>query len=69
MSDDYQISDLPFPVAYPLYWALDGESKLAISGRRRNAIFTVYQAMRLTALLMLADYLEDPGPGDPNLAN
>jgi tetratricopeptide (TPR) repeat protein len=25
--------------------------------------------MRLTALLMLADYLEDPGPGDPNLAN
>jgi hypothetical protein len=69
VSDGYEISDLPFPVGYPLYWALDSEGKLAISDRRRNAIFAVYQAMRLTALLMLADYLEEPGDGDPNLAN
>ncbi|MCC7539835.1 MAG: tetratricopeptide repeat protein [Deltaproteobacteria bacterium] len=49
------LASLPFPIAYPLAHARD----CALSPRDRldNAIFAVYQAMRLTALLLLADYL------------
>ena len=52
------LSRLPFPVAYPLYWMRDPDGKLEPSGRYENAILTCYQAMRLAALLMLADYLQ-----------
>ena len=48
---------LPFPVAYPLHFAND--ATLAPSARLDNLIFATYQAMRTTALLLLADYLED----------
>jgi hypothetical protein len=46
---------LPFPVAYPLAFALDDSRPP--SERLDNVIFTAYQAMRTTALLILADYL------------
>jgi tetratricopeptide (TPR) repeat protein len=51
-----ELSELPFPVAYPLHWTRDGG--LSAADRRANAIFACYQAMRLAALLMLADYLD-----------
>lgn len=46
---------LPFPVAYPLHHARD--RSLSAGDRLDNAIFVAYQAMRLSALLLLADYL------------
>jgi hypothetical protein len=61
------LSRLPFPVAYPLYWAHDPEGKLGVAERRANAIFSCYQAMRLAAPLMLADYL-DIEETDPNVS-
>ena len=49
------LDTLPFPVAYPLHHAQD--PSLSASDRLANTIFVAYQAMRLTALLLLADYL------------
>ena len=49
------LEDLPFPVAYPLAHARD--TRLSARDRVANAIFGSYQAMRATALLLLADYL------------
>lgn len=49
------LASLPFPIAYPLAHARD--CALAPRDRLDNAIFAAYQAMRLTALLLLADYL------------
>ena len=49
------LAGLPFPVAYPLSWALD--PSLSTGDRIDNAIFAAYQAMRLAGLLLLADYL------------
>lgn len=68
MSKVANIDQLPFPVAYPLHWARDPDGRLGISGRRANAVFACYQAMRLAALLMLADYLEDEET-EPSLAS
>jgi tetratricopeptide (TPR) repeat protein len=48
--------DLPFPVAHPLAFARD--PALGPTERLNNAIFAAYQAMRTTALLLLADYLD-----------
>jgi tetratricopeptide (TPR) repeat protein len=58
------LTRLPFPVAFPLFWAHDPSGGLGVAERRANAIFSCYQAMRLSALLMLADYLdvEDTDP-------
>jgi len=61
------LSKLPFPVAYPLYWARDPDNRLQTADRWKNTVFTAYQAMKLTALLLLADYLEDEHT-DPRLA-
>ncbi len=47
---------LPFPVAHPLAFARD--AALTPTERLNNTIFTAYQAMRTTALLLLADYLD-----------
>ncbi|NVZ08222.1 hypothetical protein HW932_02975 [Allochromatium humboldtianum] len=49
------LENLPFPVAYPLAHARDPQ--LSARDRSDNAIFAAYQAMRTTALLLLADYL------------
>ncbi|MDG4584377.1 MAG: hypothetical protein P9E67_09895 [Candidatus Competibacter sp.] len=49
------LADVPFPIAYPLAYARD--SRLSVSERLDNALFAAYQAMRVTALLLLADYL------------
>ncbi|MSP56047.1 MAG: hypothetical protein EXR69_10645, partial [Myxococcales bacterium] len=49
------LDHLPFPVAYPLHHAQD--ASLSASDRLDNTIFVAYQAMRLTTLLLLADYL------------
>ncbi|MEA3642580.1 MAG: tetratricopeptide repeat protein, partial [Lamprobacter sp.] len=54
-SEVLNLDSLPFPVAYPLAHAGDG--RLAARDRAANAIFAGYQAMRVTALLLLADYL------------
>jgi hypothetical protein len=62
------LSGLPFPVAYPLYWAHDPAGSLGVPERRANAIFSCYQAMRLATLLMLSDYL-DVKETDPELAS
>lgn len=64
------ISEIPFPVAYPLHWARDQEGILSAGDLRANAIFAAYQAMRLATLLMLADYLDrDDLPADPMLVD
>ena len=47
---------LPFPLALPVARSLAPE--LSVEARTRNAIFAAYQAMRLLALLLLADYLD-----------
>jgi len=62
------LSGLPFPVAFPLYWARDPRASLGVETRRANAIFACYQALRLAALLMLADYLEVE-ESDPELSS
>ena len=49
------LEHLPFPVAYPLAHARD--ARLPARDRVANAIFAAYQAMRTTALLLLADHL------------
>jgi hypothetical protein len=49
------LSRVPFPVAYPLHFARS--TTLNVTDRRNNAIFACYQAVRLTALLLLADYV------------
>ena len=49
------LETLPFPVAYPLAHARD--ARLSARDRAANAIFAAYQAMRTTALLLLAEYL------------
>lgn len=49
------LTDVPFPVAYPLTHARD--ERLLASDRLHNIIFAAYQAMRVTGLLLLADYL------------
>jgi hypothetical protein len=50
------IDRLPFPVAYP--WHMSLNQNLDPVRRVNNMIFTAYQAMRLTGLLLLSDYLE-----------
>lgn len=47
---------LPFPVAHPLSYARD--ESLYVTKRVDNTQFAAYQAIRTTALLLLADYLE-----------
>lgn len=49
------LADVPFPIAYPLAYARD--VRLSVSERLDNALFAAYQAVRVTALLLLADYL------------
>ncbi len=49
------LAHVPFPVAYPLMFARDEGQ--APADRLTNTIFAAYQAMRTTALLLLADYL------------
>ncbi len=49
------LQTLPFPVAYPLSFAQD--PSLGPRDRLHNAQFATYQAMRVTTLLLLADYL------------
>lgn len=49
------LEGVPFPVAYPLAFARD--ESLPPSSRVDNTIFAGYQAMRTTALLLLAEYL------------
>lgn len=46
---------LPFPVAHPLSYARS--ESVAIPDRIHNTLFAAYQAVRTTALLLLADYL------------
>lgn len=55
-ADSSSLDDLPFPIAFPLLHARD--ERLSAGDRLENAIFVAYQAMRLTALLLLADYLD-----------
>lgn len=50
------IDRLPFPAAYPWYMSLN--TGLGPVKRVNNMIFTAYQAMRITGLLLLSDYLE-----------
>ncbi|MDP2339509.1 MAG: zinc ribbon domain-containing protein [Deltaproteobacteria bacterium] len=50
------LESLPFPVAHPLAFALD--ERLTPTERLDNVLFGAYQAMRTTALLLLADYLD-----------
>jgi tetratricopeptide (TPR) repeat protein len=50
---------LPFPAAYPWHMSLDVH--LPPEKRVNNMIFTAYQAMRITGLLLLSDYLESNG--------
>ena len=50
------LDHLPFPVAYPLSHALD--PGLNVSERLENVLFTGYQAMRITGLVLLADYFD-----------
>jgi tetratricopeptide (TPR) repeat protein len=54
--EDNLMDRLPFPVAYPWYMSLN--SALPPDKRVNNMIFTAYQAMRMTGLLLLSDYLE-----------
>lgn len=56
--EDNLMDRLPFPVAYPWYMSLNLE--LPPEKRVNNMIFTAYQAMRMTGLLLLSDYLESP---------
>ncbi len=49
------VEAVPFPVAFPLHFAR--EVSLPPTDRLTNAIFAAYQAMRLTGLVLLADYL------------
>ena len=58
MPDLVSLDSLPYPVAHPLHWARDAGGALSLSDRIDNAIFAGYQALRLAALLMLADYLK-----------
>jgi len=53
------IERLPFPIAYP--WFMSLNTTLHPVQRVNNMIFTAYQAMRLTGLLLLSDYLESDG--------
>ncbi len=48
------LDHVPFPVAYPLSFARD--ATLAPGERVDNTIFAAYQAMRVTGLVLLADY-------------
>lgn len=52
-----QLEALPFPVAYPLAHALNPVLCPSASDRLDNLIFAAQQAIRLSALLLLADYL------------
>jgi hypothetical protein len=54
---------LPFPVAYPLWYALD--SQLDTHTRLHNVLFAAQQAVRVTGLLLLADYLESSARSAP----
>lgn len=47
---------LPFPIAYPLWYT--HSSRLDPYSRLWNAVFAAHQAMRVTGLLLLADYLD-----------
>ena len=50
------IDRLPFPIAYP--WHMSLKTDIDPVMRVNNMIFTSYQAMRVTGLLLLSDYLE-----------
>jgi tetratricopeptide (TPR) repeat protein len=54
------VAALPFPVAFPLVHA--GDVQLSASARVDNLIVTAYQAMRVAALVLLADYLSCDTP-------
>ncbi|TNF24485.1 MAG: ATP-binding protein [Deltaproteobacteria bacterium] len=56
---DLDLDLVPFPVAYPL--ALARDLHAAPEKRINNAIFAAYQAMRVTGLVLLADYLDSDG--------
>jgi hypothetical protein len=47
---------LPFPVAYPLSYALN--EKLPSSDRIDNCLFSFYQAMKVFTLVSLSEYLQ-----------
>ncbi len=53
---DALIDQLPFPVAYPWYMARNKDLEPLM--RVNNMIFTAYQAMRVTSLLLLSEYME-----------
>ncbi|MEI6872725.1 MAG: hypothetical protein WCL08_10635, partial [Verrucomicrobiota bacterium] len=51
------LEDVPFPIAYPLAHAMDPALCPSASDRLANLIFAAQQTIRLSALLLLADYL------------
>lgn len=51
------LARLPFPVAYPLYWAGNPRGQLAPSECIQTALFATYQAYRLASHVLLAAYL------------
>jgi hypothetical protein len=50
------LAQLPFPIAHPLSYTRG--PGLTPSEQLDNVLFAAYQALRMTALLLLADYLE-----------
>ena len=56
-STPLDLRNVPFPIAYPLAHALDPVLCPAATDRLDNLIFAAQQAIRLSALLLLADYL------------
>jgi hypothetical protein len=57
VTKDLVLSNIPFPIAYPLHYARETSDQLSAKERLDNGIFAVYQTMKLAALLMLSDYL------------
>ncbi len=51
------LNGVPFPIAYPLAHAMDPALCPSASDRLDNLIFAAQQTIRLSALLLLADYL------------
>jgi tetratricopeptide (TPR) repeat protein len=53
----FDLSEVPFPIAYPLAHAMDPLVCPSPSDRLDNLLFATQQAIRLSCLLLLADYL------------
>jgi hypothetical protein len=58
------LEELPFPIAHPLAFALSPDA--SPSDRLDNLVFAALQTVRLTTLLLLADYLASD-EGSPNV--